>query len=101
MSFRPFAHKKDESDPQKEKARLKSEIRQMCEAYKLATEIGKAIYRLRKSTVEPVFGIIKEILGFRQFSLRGLKNVTGEWCLVCLAYNLKNMHSLWLANELY
>lgn len=70
-------------------------------AYKLATEIGKEIYRLRKSTVEPVFGIIKEILGFRQFSLRGLKNVIGEWCLVCLAYNLKNMHSLWLANELY
>jgi len=70
-------------------------------AYKLATEIGKAIYRLRKSTVEPVFGIIKEILGFRQFSLRGLKNVVGEWCLVCLAYNLKNMHSLWLANQLY
>jgi transposase len=70
-------------------------------AYKLATEIGKAIYRLRKSTVEPVFGIIKEILGFRQFSLRGLKNVAGEWCLVCLAYNLKNMLSLWLANQLY
>lgn len=70
-------------------------------AYKLATKIGKAIYRLRKSTVEPIFGIIKEIMGFRQFSLRGLKNVTGEWCLVCLAYNLKNMHFLWLANELY
>jgi transposase len=70
-------------------------------AYKLATKVGKEIYRLRKSTVEPVFGIIKEILGFRQFSLRGLKNVTGEWCLVCLAYNLKNMHSIWLANELY
>lgn len=70
-------------------------------AYKLATKTGKEIYRLRKSTVEPVFGIIKEILGFRQFSLRGLKNVVGEWCLVCLAYNLKNMHSLWLANELY
>ena len=70
-------------------------------AYKLVTEIGKGIYRLRKSTVEPVFGIIKEILGFRQFSLRGLKNVIGEWCLVCLAYNLKNMHSIWLANELY
>ena len=70
-------------------------------AFKLATKIGKEIYRLRKSTVEPVFGIIKEILGFRQFSLRGLINVTGEWCLVCLAYNLKNMHSIWLANELY
>ena len=50
-------------------------------AYKLATKIGKVIYRLRKFTVEPVIGIIKEILGFRQFSLRGLKNVAGEWCL--------------------
>jgi hypothetical protein len=50
-------------------------------AYKLQTEIGKAIYRLRKCTVEPVIGIIKEILGFRQFSLRGLWAGTGEWCL--------------------
>jgi len=63
-------------------------------AYKLQTEIGQAIYRLRKCTVEPVIGIIKEILGFRQFSLRGLKAVTGEWCLVCLAFNLKRMHTL-------
>jgi transposase len=66
-------------------------------AYKLQTEIGQAIYRLRKSTVEPVIGIIKEILGFRQFSLRGLKAAAGEWCLVCLAFNLKRMHTLWLA----
>jgi transposase len=63
-------------------------------AYKLVTEIGHAIYRLRKCTVEPVIGIIKEIMGFRQFSLRGLKKVTGEWCLVCLAFNLKRMHVL-------
>jgi transposase len=70
-------------------------------AYKLATKIGKEVYRLRKSTVEPVIGIIKEILGFRQFSLRGLINVTGEWCLVCLAFNLKRMHSLGLAQEPY
>ena len=70
-------------------------------AYKLATDIGKEIYRLRKSTVEPVIGIIKETLGFRQFSLRGLKNAAAEWCLVCLAFNLKRIHSIWLANELY
>ena len=63
-------------------------------AYKLATEIGQAIYRLRKCTLEPVIGIIKEIMGFRQFSLRGLKKVAGEWCLVCLAFNLKRMHVL-------
>lgn len=63
-------------------------------AYKLQTEIGKAIYRLRKCTVEPVFGIIKETLGFRQFSLRGLKAAAGEWGLVCLAFNLKRLHTL-------
>jgi transposase len=63
-------------------------------AYKLQTEIGKRIYRLRKCTVEPVIGIIKEILGFRQFSLRGLVAVAGEWCLVCLAFNLKRLHIL-------
>jgi hypothetical protein len=56
-------------------------------AYKLQTEIGRAIYRLRKCTVEPVIGIIKEVLGFRQFSLRGLDAAAGEWGLVCLAFN--------------
>jgi transposase len=63
-------------------------------AYKLKTDIGQRIYGLRKSTVEPVIGIIKETLGFRQFSLRGLLAVAGEWCLVCLAYNLKRLHVL-------
>jgi transposase len=63
-------------------------------AFKLKTDIGKKIYGLRKSTVEPVIGIIKEVLGFRQFSLRGSAAVSGEWCLVCLAYNLKRLHVL-------
>jgi len=63
-------------------------------AYKLRTALGKAIYRRRKYTVEPVIGIIKEAMGFRQFSLRGQENVTGEWCLVCLAYNLRRLHVL-------
>ncbi|MBK8986124.1 MAG: transposase [Chloroflexi bacterium] len=63
-------------------------------AYKLQTTLGKATYRLRKSTVEPVIGIIKETLGFRQFSLRGLVAAGGEWTLVCLAYNLKRLHTL-------
>lgn len=63
-------------------------------AYKLQTEVGQAIYRLRKCTVEPVIGIIKEVLGFRQFSLRGLAPAAGEWCLVCLAFNLKRLHIL-------
>jgi transposase len=66
-------------------------------AYKLRTEIGQAIYRLRKCTVEPVIGIIKAVLGFRQFSLRGLDAADGEWALVCLAFNLKRMHTLALA----
>lgn len=69
-------------------------------AYKLQTQIGQEIYRLRKCTVEPVIGIIKEVLGFRQFSLRGLKAVAGEWGLVCLAFNLKRMHTLFLTNGL-
>ena len=63
-------------------------------AYKLKTAIGKAIYGLRKCTVEPVIGIIKEILGFRQFSLRGESAVAGEWCLVCLAFALSRLHTL-------
>jgi transposase len=63
-------------------------------AYKLQTDIGKVIYGLRKCTVEPVIGIIKEILGFRQFSLRGLLKAAGEWNLVCIGYNLKRLHTL-------
>ena len=69
-------------------------------AYKLHTEIGQAIYRLRKTTIEPVIGIIKEVLRFRQFSLREIKAAAGEWCLVCLAFNLKPMHTLFLAGGL-
>jgi transposase len=63
-------------------------------AYKLKSAIGQAIYRVRKCTVEPVIGIIKEVLGFRQFSLRGEQAAAGEWCLVCLAFNLKRLHCL-------
>ena len=50
---------------------------------------------------KPVIGIIKEVLGFRQFSLRGLAAATGEWCLVCLAYNLKRMCTLYQAQGLF
>lgn len=59
--------------------------------HRLKTKAGRAIYALRKQTVEPVFGIIKSVMGFRQFSLRGLSKVTGEWTLVCLAWNIKRM----------
>ena len=61
---------------------------------KLRTEEGKQIYRVRKSTVEPVFGIIKEVLGFRQFLLRGVQKVSLEWDLVCTAYNVKRLWAL-------
>ncbi len=86
-SWRTFFAKEPDPPPEDASAQVKM-------AYKLQTEVGKAIYRLRKCTVEPVIGIIKEVMGFRQFSLRGLAAVTGEWCLVCLAFNLKRMHTL-------
>ena len=59
--------------------------------HRLTTRAGRAAYALRKQTVEPVFGIIKSVMGFGQFSLRGLRKVTGEWTLVCLAWNVKRM----------
>jgi transposase len=58
---------------------------------KLKTEEGAAAYRRRKAIVEPVFGWIKQALGFRQFSFRGLKKTNAEWHLVCLAMNLRRM----------
>jgi len=63
-------------------------------SHKLKTAIGRAIYRLRKMTVEPVFGIIKEIMGFRRFSFRGQAAINGEWLLVCSAFNLKRLFVL-------
>jgi hypothetical protein len=59
--------------------------------HRLKPRAGKAAYALRKQTVEPVFGILKSVMGFRQFLLRGLDNVRHEWTLVCLAWNLKRM----------
>ncbi len=55
---------------------------------KLQTEAGRAIYKMRKAIVEPVFGQIKECRNFRRFSLRGLENVRAEWKLVCLTHNI-------------
>ena len=60
-------------------------------AHRMKTEAGKKFYAQRKSTVEPVFGIIKEVMGFRRFMLRGLDAVQGEWVLVCMAFNLKRL----------
>ena len=63
-------------------------------AHRLKTPEGRKLYALRKQTPEPVFGIIKSALGFRQFSLRGLDKVRGEWSLVTMAWNLKRMFVL-------
>jgi transposase len=62
--------------------------------HRLKTTAGQTLYKLRQQTVEPVFGIIKSVLGFRQFRLRGRAGVALEWTLVCLAYNLKRLHRL-------
>lgn len=61
---------------------------------KLASEAGRKRYRRRKAIVEPVFGWIKGILGFRRFSFRGIEKTAQEWDLVCLAVNLKRFHAL-------
>jgi transposase len=62
--------------------------------HRLKTKQGKEMYAKRKSTVEPVIGIVKSALGFRQFLLRGLENVNGEWNLVALGWNLKRMFNM-------
>jgi hypothetical protein len=63
-------------------------------AWRLRTPQGKKLYGLRKQTPEPVFGIIKSVMGFRQFLLRGLDRVRGEWSLVTMAWNIKRMFTL-------
>jgi transposase len=61
---------------------------------KLQTKAGAAIYSMRKTVVEPVFGQIKEVRSFRRFLLRGLKKVQGEWAIVCLTHNILKLHRL-------
>lgn len=68
--------------------------------HRIKTTAGKAVYALRKVTSEPVFGIIKAVMGFRGFMLRGKEAVSGEWTLACMAYNIKKMHLLHTANQL-
>ena len=67
---------------------------------RLKTAAGRAQYKLRQQTVEPVFGIIKSVLGFRQFLLRGVEKVGLEWQWVCVAYNLKRLHILGAGSKL-
>ena len=63
-------------------------------AHRTITAAGRARYKLRQQTVEPVFGIIKQAIGFRRFMLRGLEKVSLEWTLVSLSYNLRRLHNL-------
>jgi len=62
--------------------------------HRLQTKEGKEIYALRKSMIEPTFGIVKHVMGFRQFMLRGFEKAQGEWSLMCIAYNLKRLHTI-------
>ena len=66
---------------------------------KIETETGRALYSRRKQTVEPVFGVIKAAMGFRQFLLRGIDKVRGEWQLVTMAYNFKRLWNLKILAE--
>lgn len=59
---------------------------------KLATDEGRSVYRLRQQTVEPAFGVMKEVMGLRGFRMRGLVGASGEWTLMALSYNLKRIH---------
>src|SRR5450756_243461 len=61
---------------------------------KLETKVGAAVYALRKTIVEPVFGQIKQARGFRQFLLRGLAKVRGEWALICMTHNILKLHKI-------
>jgi len=63
----------------------------------LQSDTGRAIYAKRKTTVEPVFGIIKHVMGFRQFSMRGLEKAKGEWSIVCMAWNIRRLFTLQVA----
>jgi transposase len=63
-------------------------------AHRLKTPRGRKLYALRKQTPEPVFGVIKSVMGYRQCLLRGLKNVKGEWNLVAMSWNIKRMFAL-------
>ena len=65
--------------------------------WRLQTQEGRAVYALRKSTIEPTFGIQKEVMGYRQFLVRGFEAVTAEWDLVCIGFNLKKMFTLAMA----
>ncbi len=82
----PWQERFAEPPPPPESADAVTQMR-----HRLATRAGRAAYGLRKQTVEPVFGIIKAVMRFRQFLLRGLEAVRGEWSLVTMAWNIRRM----------
>jgi hypothetical protein len=81
--------KKPETEKPPTDAPLKDQM-----LHRMQTPEGKAKYKKRKETVETVFGIIKSVMGFREFHLRGLKKVAAEWAIVKTAYNFKRLHRL-------
>ena len=90
--FRPLPDPAQAAKPKPAKAPWRVAMQE-----KLSRSDNRASYRLRQQTVEPVFGIMKQALGFRQFLLRGHEKVTGEWQLLALAYNCKRLHNMQLA----
>ena len=90
--FRPLPDPDQAAEPKPPKAPWLAAMHK-----KLSEPAHQASYRLRRQTVEPVFGIMKHAMGFRQFLLRGHEKVTGEWQLLALAYNCKRLHKLQLA----
>jgi transposase len=89
--YPPLAERLSDPEPLKEEASAVDRMN-----HRMRTSEGREIYAKRKCTVEPTFGIIKSVLGFRQFLLRGVQAVGHEWTLVCIGWNLKRLHRLQL-----
>jgi transposase len=84
----------DYRPPKENKPTVVKDKRLLAMQSKMQTDTARKLYAKRKQTIEPVFGIIKSVLGFRKFQLRGLKKVSIEWSLVALAYNVKRLYAL-------
>jgi hypothetical protein len=67
--------------------------------HKVSSPEGRAVYRRRKCLPEPVFGQIKQAMGFRRFSMRGLEKARGEWGLVCMCHNVRRLHAARVAGR--
>jgi Transposase DDE domain len=97
MNHRPYDFRPPPGEPGRPKTKERKPIKapwRIAMQAELNTPNGKALYAKRQQTVEPVFGIITSVLGFRRFSLRGMDKVKSEWKLVALAYNCKSLAKL-------